>query len=468
VTYAPGVEQTGAAPDPQSRADLSKPQGLKSAPRIANPEYPHLGFNPVPGSADTVRDLYKKLANCAKVLEETHGLVIKLLDGSYWKGDAAVAFRGQLEDGPLPLNLKNAAHSIRKAARQLDRWEGELDDFQRRAKSLETDAKDAQAVLDAAKGRQTKAKNEPDLDKKGADQSAAHKSLIHANTAVEEAQAELEKIIGRAKKLAEEHEEKARHRADKIRDATRKLAPHEPGAFDNVMDWLGDNLPDILSACAAVLGVIALLGLTAIAPWALFLAAGLLSGAAFGLRISDPEVRASLADGFQGELDADFWSNALGVAGDFLGMLPALGAVAKGAMKAPELFTAASRATGEANEVLTLGQKIAKAGKTIGTSLGTSIKTQAASAEGAASILAHEKVFGGRLAPIVEAVDKPATILGAGTAMYGVAGSVWESLDNDTASAITSGLDGPRTAGVDLPATLGALHFFVVGARAAS
>jgi hypothetical protein len=468
MTYAPGIEQTGAAPDPKSHADLSRPQGLKSAPRIPNPDYPHLGFNPVPGSTDTIRDLHKKLSTCAKVLEEAHGLVTKLLQGSYWKGDAAVAFRGQLEDGPLPLNLKNAAHSIRKAARQLDRWDGELDDFQRRAKSLESEAKDAQAVLDAAKGRQSKAKNDPDLDKESAHQSAAHKSLTHANTAVEEAQAALDKIIGKAKKLADEHEERAHHRADKIRDATRKLATHEPGVFDKALDWLEDNLPDILSACAAVLGVIALLGLTAIAPWTLFLAAGLLSGAAFGLRISDPEVRASLADGFHGELDADFWSNALGVAGDFLGMLPALGAVAKGATKAPELFTAASRATGEADEVLTLGQKIAKAGKTFGTSLGTSIKTQAVEAEGAASFLAHEKVFGGRLAPFVEAVDTPATILGAGTALYGLAGSVWDSLDNDTASVITSGLDGPRTAGVDLPATLGALHFFVVGARAAS
>ncbi|MGW5633887.1 hypothetical protein [Streptomyces sp. NPDC003832] len=69
----------------------------------------------------------------AEVLEDTHGLVTKLLDGSYWKGDAAVAFREQLDDGPLPRNLKNAARSLRKAATQLNRWEGELDDFQKRA-----------------------------------------------------------------------------------------------------------------------------------------------------------------------------------------------------------------------------------------------------------------------------------------------------------------------------------------------
>lgn len=133
---------------------------------MPNPNYPHLGFNPTPGDTNTVRDLGKKLADCAKVLEEAHGLVTKLMDGSYWRGDAAVAFREQLEDGPLPLNLKNAAHSVRKAARQLDRWEGELDDFQRRAKKLEREAKDAQDAVDAAKGHAEKVKNDPDLEER--------------------------------------------------------------------------------------------------------------------------------------------------------------------------------------------------------------------------------------------------------------------------------------------------------------
>jgi hypothetical protein len=454
MTYTSGSERSGTAADPRYNTDLDKPQGLQSGRRIPNPDYPHLGFNPAPGSTDTVRELRKKLVNCAKVLEESHGLVTKLMDGSYWKGDAAVAFREELDGGTLPLNLKNAAHSIRKAARQLDRWEGELDDFQRRARGLEKDAKEAQAVLDAAKGRASKAENAPDLDKKGARHDEAQKTLTHANTAVEEAQAELDKIIGKAKSLAEEHEQKARYRAGKIGDATTKLAPHEPGAWDKFTDWVGDNLPDILSACAAVLGVIALLGLTAIAPWALFLAAGLLSATALGLRLSDPEVRASLADGFKkGELDLDFWSNALGVAGDFLGMVPALGVVLKGAFKAPQLM----RAGGEA---LTLPQKIA--------AFGTSIKTEATAAEGALSMLAHPKVFGGRLAPLVEKIDAPATIAGAGTALYGVAGTIVESLDNDPAKAITSGLDGPRTLGVDLPAAVGTLHFLMFGARAAS
>lgn len=310
MTYPPG--DSGAALDPQSRADRNKPQGLKSAPHIPNPDYPHLGFNPVPGSTETVSGLRKKLSGCAKVLEETHGLVTKLMDGSYWEGDAAVAFREQLDGGPLPLNLKNAAHSIRKAAKQLDRWEGELDDFQRRAKRLEEDAKEAQAAVDRAKGHATNAGDSPNLAKKGAKHDETQKTLTKANTAVDDAEDALEKIRSKARKLADEHEHQARHRAGKIRDATKKLVPHEPGWFDSALDWLDENLPDILSTAAAVIGLVALFVVTGgTAAAVLLLAAAALSATSLTWRIArDPTVWASLKDGFtKGELDTDFWSN---------------------------------------------------------------------------------------------------------------------------------------------------------------
>ncbi|MFF5145928.1 hypothetical protein ACFY6U_40490 [Streptomyces sp. NPDC013157] len=414
----------------------------------ANP-YPHLGFDPAPGSTDLVRDIHRKLSDCAKEMEKAHSKVTKLMNGSYWEGDAAVAFRAQLETGPLPLNLRNGAHSVDKAARQLDLWGAELEEFQRRAKKLDGEARDAREALQRARGH-------ADEDRKK----------------VTAAQGDLDDVLKRARSLAGEHEETARRRARHIGDATHRLVPHEPNAWDRFTDWLGDNLPDILSACAAVLGVIALLGLTAVAPWMLFLAAGLLSGMAFGLRISDPEVLSSLEDGLtKGELDVDFWGNLLGVAGDFLGMLPGLGAVAKGAMKAPELLAATAGPVGEAEEVLTLGQKIAKAGVRAGTSMktvGVSIRTEAAAAEGAVNLLSHPRVFGGRLAPVVEKVDGPATILGAGTAVYGVASSLADALDNGMAKTVTNLLDGPRTLGVDVPATAGALHFLLRGAGEAS
>ncbi|MGW4547809.1 hypothetical protein ACWEN4_15700 [Streptomyces violaceorubidus] len=361
MTVTAGHDQNGAALDPQSRADLGKPQGLKSAPPIPNPAYPHLGFNPVPGDTETVRGLEKKLSGCAKVLQEAYDLVTKLLDGGCWKGDAAVAFREQLDGGPLPLNLKNAAHSVRKAARQLDRWEGELDEFQRRARKLEEDAKDAQAAVDRAQERADSAGHDPDLKKEGVDGDAAQKALTRANGELGEALAELKKVIGKAKRLAEEHEEKAGYRARKIRDATKKLVPHEPGWFDEVLDWLGDNLPDILSFVAGLIGVVALLfagplGLATVA--ALMLTASGLSATALGLRLGDAEVRASLMDGItKGELDADFWSNAVSVGADFAGVLPGLGAVSRGGIEAADAIQAGAGSLGIWQKLATYGSK---------------------------------------------------------------------------------------------------------------
>ncbi|MGW7340416.1 hypothetical protein [Streptomyces sp. NPDC054808] len=363
MTVPAGQDTYGAALDPRSRADLGKPQGLKSAPPIPNPDYPHLGFNPVPGDTETVRGLEKKLSGCATVLQEAYDLVTKLLDGSYWKGDAAVAFREQLDGGPLPLNLKNAAHSVRKAARQLDRWEGELDDFQRRAGKLEGDAKDAQAVVDRAQGRVERAGADADLKKDGADGDAAQKALTRAKGDLDDAQAELKKIIGKAERLAEEHEEKAGYRARKIRDATKKLVPHEPGWFDEVLDWLGDNLPDILSFVAGVIGVVALLlsgplGWSIATVAALMLTASGLSATALLLRLSDPVVRTSLLDGVaKGELDADFWSNAISVGADAAAVLPGLGAVVKGGIKATRVIRAGGQVLDFWQKVTIYGSK---------------------------------------------------------------------------------------------------------------
>ncbi|MGI5443621.1 hypothetical protein ACQEV4_41665 [Streptomyces shenzhenensis] len=219
VTTAPGVEADPYA-DSAARRGGDLPQGRKPTSYGTGPPnpYPHLGLDPAPGDADSVRGLHKKLASCAEVLEETHGLVTRLMDGSCWTGDAAVAFREELRGGPLALNLRNAAHSLRKAAGQLVRWEGELDDFQRRAGRLDADARDAREALDRAKGH-------------------ASPALDDANAAVAHAQADLDAILGRARKLAAEHEEKARHRAAKIHAATRKLAPRNQASSKS--PWTG-------------------------------------------------------------------------------------------------------------------------------------------------------------------------------------------------------------------------------------
>lgn len=444
MTTAPGIE-ANPYPSSAARGNADLPQGLKSTPYgqddLPNP-YTHLGFNPTPGDTDTVRELHKRLASCAKVLEETHGLVTKLMDGSYWKGDAAVAFREELQGGPLALNLKNAAHSIRKAARQLNSWEGELDDFQRRAKRLDDDARDARDVLEKAKGHASKAKSDPDLDKKGSRHDDAQQALTHANTAVKNAQADLDAILGKAKKLAGEHEEKAQYRAGKIRDATTKLAPHEPGAWDKFTDWVEDNLPDILSWTAAALGIAALFVATGgTAAAVLLLTAAALSAGAVAGRLSDPAVRASLWDGVRhGELDADFWSNAIGLTADALGAIPGLGAAIKGA---PALMKGVS----EAGEALTVGQRFAAAG--------------AKSMESAKSFTDLENPIttwvvekAPRLRSTIEVTETVAPWAGLATASYGLAASQIDAIDDDTVANVGTAADGYFLGPVDVGETI--------------
>ncbi|MFC8200710.1 hypothetical protein ACFUTV_35745 [Streptomyces sp. NPDC057298] len=403
---------------------------------MPTPDYPHLGFNPVPGSTDTVSGLHKKLADCAKVLADTRDLVTKLMDGSYWKGDAAVAFREQLDGGPLPLNLKNAARSIGKAAKQLSLWEGELDDFQRRAKRLDEEAKDARAVVDAAKGKATTAGDDPALNKKkGAAHEDAEKALTQANTAVDEAEADLEKILGRARTLAEEHENQAQYRAGKIRDATKKLAPHEPGAFDSAVDWVKENLPDILSFMAGVIGLVAIifagpLGVALVA--ALMLTASALSASALGLRIAqDPEMWASLQDGFtKGEFDADFFSSLVTVGSDVMGAIPGLGAVAVGSRGAVN----AIRAGGEA---VSIGQKAGVFGSKI--------------MEGAQGISQLENPLSGWLvrgasdtAKAERVVAATSSAIGVGTAGFGLVNSLVDADDDGIKDGSVAGIDGTR------------------------
>ncbi|MEU9601287.1 hypothetical protein AB0E06_31300 [Streptomyces sp. NPDC048109] len=449
MTVPAGQDTYGAALDPQSRADLGKPQGLKSAPPIPNPDYPHLGFNPVPGDTETVRGLEKKLSGCATVLQEAYDLVTRLLDGSYWKGDAAVAFREQLDGGPLPLNLKNAAHSVRKAARQLDRWEGELDDFQRRAGKLEGDAKDAQTVVDRAQGRVERAGADADLKKDGADGDAAQKALTRAKGDLDDAQAELKKIIGKAERLAEEHEEKAGYRARKIRDATKKLVPHEPGWFDEVLDWLGDNLPDILSFVAGVIGVAALLlsgplGWSIATVAALMLTASGLSATALLLRLSDPVVRTSLLDGVaKGELDADFWSNAISVGADAAAVLPGLGAVVKGGIKATRVIRAGG-------QVLDFWQKV--------TIYGSKSFDEAQLIVGLDNHLVARAVRGfNDPAKAANVVAAASGVAGAATGGFALYNAAVDAEDDGIKDGAVAGIDGARLV-LDNGGILGLVH----------
>ncbi|MFF3639606.1 putative T7SS-secreted protein [Streptomyces sp. NPDC002564] len=401
----------------------------------ARDDYPALGFDPAPGDPHTVRSLHRRLIECAKVLDDTHGVVTKLLDGSYWEGDAAVAFRERLKDGRLPKDLRNAANSLSRAARQLHHWHGELEDFRSRAKRLDVLAREAREALKAAQGRATAAGDDLDLERKGGRHDEAKKALARADGRVEDAQAELDRILGRARDLAAEHEEKAGHRAGRIRDATERLAPHEPGWFDGAMDWVEENLPDILAATAGVIGLVALLlagPLGAGVVAALMLVCSGLSAGALGLRLSlDPELWASLKDGLtKGELDAYFWSNVVTLGGDALGALPGLGAVALGARSA-------GNAARSGAEVLTLGQRLSAAG----------IQTM----EQARSISTLENplvryVVRGASNPEkgAKAVAATSSSIGVVTAGLGLVDSLTDADENGVKKGAATGIDGAR------------------------
>ncbi|AZM54091.1 hypothetical protein DMA15_17185 [Streptomyces sp. WAC 01529] len=393
--------------------------------------YPDLGFDPAPGDCDTVKDLHKKLDSCVTVLRDTRKVVTKLMDGSYWEGDAAVAFREAVEEGPLSLNLKNAARSIEKAAKQLERWERDLDDFQRRARELNGKAKDAREALKAAKGHADTVGGDSDLDKKGKKQDEAKKALKLADGKVEDAQAELDRILGRARSLRREHEERSKYRAEKIRDATDKLAPHEPGWFDKACEWVKENLPDILSAVAGVLALAALIFTGPIALPVLLVGAGLLSAGALATRMSDPTVRASLWDGVtKGEFDADFFGNLVSVGADTLGMVPGLGAAARGGIEATQTIRGGS-------EVLTLGQKMAK--------YGTAVSEKADEVSNLGNPLL-QRVFSWSGNPPVwtDSVAKASSGIGLVTAGYGLFD------DDERRGEVGTGIDGTRL-GIDIP-----------------
>jgi hypothetical protein len=393
--------------------------------------YPDLGFDPAPGDCDTVKKLHKKLGACVTVLRDTRKVVTKLMDGSYWEGDAAVAFRETVKGGPLSLNLKNAARSIEKAAAQLERWEGDLDDYQRRAKALDGKAKEAREALKAAKGHADTAGSDPDLAKRGEKQEDAKKSLRLANGKVEDAQAELDRILARARSLQHEHKVRSEYRAGKIRAATHRLAPHEPGMFEEAWGWVKENLPDILSAIAGVLALAALIFTGPIALPLLLVGAGVLSAGALVARLGDPTVRASLWDGFtKGEFDADFFSNLVSGGADTLGMVPGLGAATKGGIEA-------TQAIRNGGEVLSFGQKLAK--------YGAAVSDKADEVSNVSNPLL-QRAFGWSANPQVwaDSTGKASGGIGLVTAGYGLFN------DDERRGEMGTGIDGTRL-GVDLP-----------------
>ncbi|WP_326663653.1 hypothetical protein [Streptomyces canus] len=409
--------------------------------------YPSLGFDPTPGSVSVVTELTSRLQKSAQTISDAHKMIENLRSGGDWEGDAAVAFREQL-DGALPTNLKNAHSSITRAATALADWQKALDGYQQRARTLDGDAKDAKGKIGTAEGQEKTASANPDLKLAGktftddaelknaqARLDRATEELTKAREAVTTAKTAYNDVIRRARELQEEHGTDARGKARVLRDSTDKLAPEEPSWFEKAMDWVGDNLTDILGTIAAIAGLAALFFAVPVGPILLLVAAAA-SAATLISRLSNPVVRASLKDGFtKGEFDADFWSNAVGVVGDTLGMVPGVGAVARG-------VNGAARSAGAGAEALTLGEKLSSAG---GKTWLAAQRIHAAEnplttwlVKGAADPSSASKI-----------IDVSVSGAGALTGTYGVAKNLWDEIKNPAAENAATGADGVRAGSFD-------------------
>ncbi len=420
---------------------------------VAQNPYVHLGWNPVPGQPGEVAKLRTQLANSANALQTAYEKIDKLLgESSFWEGDAAVGFREAL-DGDLPKYMKDAHTSLTQAAGHLGTWHDGLTSRRELAHKYDAEAADHKGDLKTANSRHEAAQKDPDLKLAGrtftegpeleaaqARLNAANDRLSDAVTAVNNAQGALDAVMRKARELEGTHEAEARALATALKDSTKNLAPEEPGWLSKALSWIGDNLTNILSVLAAVAGLLALL-CTGPFGIAMLLAAGALSLATMASRLSDPKVRESLKDGVtKGEFDADFWENSVGLAGDFLGAVPGLGAVSRG-------LNGAIRSTINASEAVSAGQFLGRFADDTVTAANRI--TTAGSYNPVGNWVAQ--AAGGSQAVRV-GMDYVSPVAGVLTSSYGLAAENIDALDSDAGKNTATGVDAARAGLFDGPA----------------
>ncbi|EGX54948.1 integral membrane protein [Streptomyces zinciresistens K42] len=421
---------------------------------MAQNPYPNLGWNPVPGQPVEVEKLRTQLVRSATALQTAYQKIDRLLgESSFWEGDAAVGFREAL-DGDLPKYMKDAHTSLTQAAGHLGTWHGGLTGRRELAQKYDVQAGENKGDLKSANSRHETAKRDPDLKlagqtfQEGAELQAAQTRLNAATarlddavSAVNKAQGALDDVLRKARELESTHEAEARALAGRLKDATKDLAPEEPGWLSKALSWIGDNLTNILSVLAAVAGLLALL-LTGPVGIAFLLAAGALSLATLASRLADPKVRASIADGFtKGEFDSDFWENSVGLAGDLLGAVPGVGAAARG-------MNGAIQSTRFASEAVSVGQFLGRFGDDTVTAAARLMPS--ATDAGPIGNLIVRGVGGGE--GLTKALAYASPVAGVGTAGFGLAAAQIDALQPGKDGA--TGVDGGRAGLFDGPGAI--------------
>jgi hypothetical protein len=341
----------------------------------ANP-YPSLGWNPVPGIPEQVNSLYRKVKSAADTLDNCHRQIEYLLGASSsWQGDAASAFRDTL-DGDLKTAMMNAGNSLGKAAAALGKWEGELTSHRDLAKKYDDAARENKADADKARTRYDQAKGNPDLKLAGkeypsqaeADAAterlrAAERELNEATTHLNKANTAYNDVITKAKELEGTHTDAAEIVARSLDEADDKLAPKEPGWFDKALSAIGEGLKAVgeflvehAGTIAAIAGLLALLP-TPLAPVFAGIAV-VASGVSMAKNLASEDFRDSLTGEYGLKEGVFAWAS---LAGDSLGMVPGVGALAKAGGEAG-LAAAVAREGGEA---LSLGSKLGAFGREI-------------------------------------------------------------------------------------------------------
>ncbi|MDI2130520.1 hypothetical protein [Yinghuangia seranimata] len=309
---------------------------------MAPNSYPSLGFNPAPGSQDSIEHLVDMLGKAKAALEEAKQGIVQVSQGNseLWKGKAAEEFRKDLS-GKLPGKLDKAMQSIGQAATALSGWKADLAGFQDTASRLDGEAKAAKDKLDGAGQQAATARSSPDLALAGvkADTDTelanlqkryddAQLAVSNADKAVNEAKAAYDAIMRRAHELEKTHDDDAKAVAGKLDDAD-DIAPHKPKKswWKKFRENAG-KIGNYLALASAVVGLAAIVffsGGAALVP--LLALSTALSAGALASHAADPKTWNALK---QGPMSGDFWAASMTLAGDAIGAIPGVGIAVRG------------------------------------------------------------------------------------------------------------------------------------------
>ena len=296
--------------------------------------YPGIGFDPAPGDPAAVDLLQQRLTRSAEWLGSALGLVERTVrDDPAWQGAAGAAFRDHL--GSAPGFLDRARSSLQYAAARLRDWHGELLDHQAHARQLDGELLRARTVL-----RETAATagtaTAPEGSAAWIDTTTS--GLIQADETLARTRAEVDRLLARARELESAHSEAA----GRVAEALRREAPgpaHRAGPAERTGGLLGPLLHELDAGVAAVgravyehAGTISsIAGFLALFPTPLtpLLAGTAIATGALQLDkdVKDPALWSAL---WPPRAGTDSLGAALSLGGDVAGVLPGVGAVARG------------------------------------------------------------------------------------------------------------------------------------------